>query len=202
MKLKADFAKHHIEESFFQERFFEVQKHNEVMSEILEKSESLNIPQWAVGAGFLQQSLWNVFHERPLLENIKDVDWVYYNPNDLSEQSENLVSEKVRETFGHIPLKFDVKNQARVHLWYEKKFGYTIPPYCNLEHAITTWPTTATTVALYQVEGEIKWIAPFGFKDLVTMQIRPNKVQITKEIYEAKVTRWKKHWNKMIAEPW
>ena len=32
----------------------------------------------------------------------------------------------------------DVKNEARVHLWYEARFGAAIPPYQSAEAAIAT----------------------------------------------------------------
>jgi hypothetical protein len=77
-----------------------------------------------------------------------------------------------------IPLEFDVKNQARVHLWYEKKFGYPIQPYRSVEAAINTWPTTATAIAARIDECGYKICAPFGLNDLLGMIVRPNKTQI------------------------
>ena len=37
---------------------------------------------------------------------------------------------RLRDLFQHLPIKLDVKNEARVHLWYEDRFGYAIKPYC------------------------------------------------------------------------
>jgi len=99
-------------------------------------------------------------------------------------------------------LKFDVKNQARVHLWYASKFGYETPPYPSIEAAISTWPTTATTVAVSKVNGKTHLIAPFGIEDLMSHTVRPNKAQITEEIYLSKVVRWKKHWPFLKILPW
>jgi hypothetical protein len=47
-----------------------------------------------------------------------------------------------------LPIAFgiDVKNEARVHLWYKSHFGYDIPPYHSVEEAMDSWPTTATAV--------------------------------------------------------
>jgi hypothetical protein len=39
----------------------------------------------------------------------------------------------------------DVKNEARVHLWYERRFGRHLEPYRSTGDAIATWPTTASS---------------------------------------------------------
>lgn len=186
----------------FREKFLLMQKENEFLHEIIERSEKLGLDHWAVGAGFLQQSTWNMFHHRPLLENIKDIDWVYYDDTDLSEDAEKNIIDKVHKVMTDIPIRLDIKNQARVHVWYENKFGYPIKKYDDLRHAISTWPTTSTAVALTQINKKIEVIAPFGFSDLMTMTVRANKAQITKEIYMAKLSRWSKLWPNIKIIKW
>ncbi|MFD0869238.1 nucleotidyltransferase family protein [Paenibacillus residui] len=44
--------------------------------------------------------------------------------------------------------------------------------------------------------------APFGLNDLLGLIVRPNKVQIIKEIYEKKVLRWKTNWPDLNVIPW
>lgn len=189
-------------EEFYRARFLELLKRNELVWEILRRSSALGISNWACGAGFIQQGVFNLFHGRPVLEGIKDVDWVYFDASDLSEEAEKAVVEKIRAAMSDIPLPFDVKNQARVHLWYERKFGYSIAPYKSLEDAIATWPTTSTAIALSNAPENAAIIAPFGFADLMEMKIRPNKRQITEEIYLAKVNRWKANWPRIQVVNW
>jgi hypothetical protein len=55
---------------------------------------------------------------------IKDVDLVYFDPNDLSEETETAHEKRLRAYFRDLPVKLDVKNEARVHLWYDR-FGTT-----------------------------------------------------------------------------
>lgn len=183
-------------------QFLEMLKQNSFVDLILERSEKLDIQNWAVGAGFLQQSIFNIFHQKPVLSGIKDIDWVYYDRGDLTEEGEAQVIQLVQDIMSDIPLRFDIKNQARVHLWYRRKFGYDIQPYSSLEDAIGTWPTTSTAVALTRRKGQIEIIAPFGLQDLMEMTIRPNKRQITEDIYNAKLDRWKTHWPQLRIIPW
>lgn len=191
-----------FDDQFYSDRFRELLKRNELIPEVLKRSRSLGISQWAVGAGFVQQSVFNLFHGKPVMEGIKDIDWVYFDPSDLSEETEAKVIAKVHSAMKDIPVPFDVKNQARVHLWYRQKFGYDIAPYTNLENAISTWPTTSTAVALTERESGTEIIAPFGLSDLLNMIVRPNKRQITKDIYLAKVNRWKIHWPHLRVVEW
>jgi hypothetical protein len=65
-----------------------------------------------------------------------------------------------------MPLRFDVKNQARVHLWYGARFGCPIAPYASVADAVATYPTTATAIALRREGGRLACIAPFGLDDL------------------------------------
>ncbi|WJV29726.1 nucleotidyltransferase family protein [Rossellomorea sp. AcN35-11] len=99
--------------------------------------------------------------------------------------------------------KLDVKNQARVHLWYEKKFGFSIKPYESLEEAIDSWPTTATALGVrLERGGSHKIYAPYDLEDLYSMIVRPNKRMITREIYEAKANKWKNKWPMLKVIPW
>ena len=44
--------------------------------------------------------------------------------------------------------------------------------------------------------------APFGLADLLGGTVRPNKTQITREIYAAKVARWLEYWPSLTIVDW
>ncbi|NIM46756.1 MAG: hypothetical protein GTN40_01190 [Candidatus Aenigmarchaeota archaeon] len=96
----------------------------------------------------------------------------------------------------------EIRNEARVHLWYEKHFGYKINPYKSLEKAIDTFPTTATTIGVRKDNGKFIIYATYGLDDLLNMVVRANKVKITEEIYLNKVNRWSKIWPQLKVIPW
>ena len=108
----------------------------------------LDIPDYYVGAGCIAQTVWNYLSG--FLENkgINDIDIAYFDSSDLSYESEDRIIKKVRQELLGIPIEPDVKNQARVHLWYNEYYGYDIDPYLSLEDAINCWPTTATSVGV------------------------------------------------------
>lgn len=172
-----------------------------VLGEVLRRSPALELGDYCVGAGAVCQSVWNAQEGLPPLHGISDVDLVYFDP-DLSYEKEDRVIHRVQEAFRDLPVAFDVKNQARVHLWYRDHFGSDIAPYPSLEGAIATWPTTATAVGV-RLEGEgLKIIAPFGLDDLFGRIVRPNKVQITEAIYRSKWEKWQRRWTCLTVIPW
>jgi len=181
--------------------FKKIMEQNEAIKTILRLTSNLYMPNWYLGAGCIAQTIWNRLHGFDLNYGIKDYDLVYYDSSDLSDEKEGSYIQKGKELFGDIPVQ--IKNEARVHLWYEKHFGYPIKPYQSVEDAINSWPTTATCIAIkYDNQHQFIIYAPYGLNDLFGMIVRPNKTQITKEIFLKKVERWKKIWHNLRIIPW
>lgn len=109
---------------------------------------TMNIPNLYVGGGSLAQSVWNHMFDKPIGYGFSDVDIVYFD-NDLSEEKENGVRNRISTTLSTNGYDVDVKNEARVHLWYQAHFGMSIEPYSSTEDAISSWPSTATAVGVY-----------------------------------------------------
>ena len=174
---------------------------NEALWECLHRFPALNLSAWYLGAGCVAQTIWNLAHGKAPSADILDYDLVYYD-RDLSEERERSVTHQARELVADLHLELDVTNQARVHMWYPKRFGYRIQPYQSTEDAIGTWPTTATAIGVRPSGHELEVWAPFGTDDLFNLVVRPNRVQITPAIYDAKVTRWVAHWPSLEALSW
>ena len=152
---------------------------NKSLYEIIEKAENAKLKNYYVGAGCITQTVWNFQMGFELSYGISDVDFVYYDNSDLSFEAENNIIERATKILEPTSYKLDIKNQARVHLWYKERFGYDIEPYKSVEGAINTRPTTATSIGVRLENGAIKIYAPFGLNDLFGMIVRANKAQIT-----------------------
>lgn len=50
--------------------------------------------------------------------------------------------------------------------------------------------------------GLYKIYAPYQLDDLFSMVVRPNKLLVTKEIFENKANKWKEKWPKLQIVPW
>lgn len=157
---------------------------------------------WCLGAGFLAGRVWNHLTGRPPGHGVKDLDIAIFDAADLSVAREATLAAQLETAFPDIGLPIDVKNQARVHLWYEERFERPIAPFANLEEALSTWPTSVNALGVSLVSGEISTIAPFGLEDLFAMKVRPNKRQVTKDVYYTKVARWKACWPELDIADW
>jgi hypothetical protein len=168
----------------------------------LDGAPTLDVPQWHLGAGCIAQTVWNHFHGFDPAYGIKDADLVYFDPSDTSEAAELAAEQRAIDAFADLGVKFDVKNQARVHQWYQQRFGVPMTAYTSVEDAIGTWPTTASSVGVRYHGEEFVVCAPFGLDDLFDLIVRPNKRLVTREVYENKVRRWAAVWPKLTVVPW
>ncbi|MCU1374416.1 MAG: hypothetical protein JWO68_1702 [Actinomycetia bacterium] len=175
---------------------------NPVIAALFERTPALGLPDWCLGAGAVAQTVWNILSGRDSGAGIVDYDLVYFDPTDLSKDAELNNERAVQELVAELAVSLDVKNEARVHLWYEKRYGRAIEPYRSLGDAIRTWPTTATCIGIRAEDGGFDVYAPFGLSDLLGMVVRPNKTQITQSVYEAKVERWIAVWPTLTVVPW
>jgi hypothetical protein len=169
---------------------------------ILERTKSLGLPHWYLGAGAVTQTVWNHVHGFDANWGIKDYDLIYFKSDDLSAESEADAKRETSAIFDDLDVNLDLTNEARVHLWYQERFGRSIAPYASSEEAISTWPTTASCIGI-RLEGEgFKVCAPYGLRDLFDLVVRPNKVLIDREVYEAKTTRWAELWPGLTIHSW
>lgn len=174
-----------------------------LIKETLQRASTTGINNYYIGAGCIAQTVWNYQFQKPLDYGIKDIDFVYYDNQALDYEAENQIIIKLKEMYKDFSVDIDVKNQARVHLWYKERFGYEIEPYDSLESAINTWPTTATAIGVkIDRDNNFEVYAPYGLLDLLNKIVRPNKVQITENIYNSKVSAWLKKWPKLTVIPW
>lgn len=175
---------------------------NPTIAVVWEAWDDLSLPNCWLVAGCLAQTVWNERFGLPPEHGIYDVDIVYFDGTDLTETGEQAHAERISAMLSGTGAQFDVKNEARVHLWYERRFGQPIRPYRSVADAIDTFPTTATAIGLRPSLGGPEIYAPFGTADLFEAVVRPNKRQITREIYHAKVSRWLVHWPDLSVVSW
>jgi hypothetical protein len=155
----------------------------------------LGLPDAWLVAGCLAQTVWNLQAGNDPSHGIADYDLVYFDAADLSVETRHET--RLRDVLG---LKLDVKNQARVHLWYEARFGVAIEPYASVEQAIATYPTTATAIGLRLRDGALH--ASFGWADLQSGIVRANRRLASHAVFNAKAARWRALWPHLRILPW
>ena len=141
---------------------------------MLERARELDLPDWYVTAGAVYQTVWNGLTGRPPAAGIRDYDLSYHDPSDLSWEAEDAV---IRGAASVFDADVEVRNQARVHLWYEDKWGVTCPPHASTEAAIATFPATAACIGVrLEADGGLHLHTAYGTEDLLALVVRPNRV--------------------------
>src|SRR4051812_20490634 len=115
---------------------------------ILRAGRELDLPQWRLVAGCIYQTVWNVLTKRPQGTGINDYDLIYFDVSDLSEESEGAAERVVRAALPDLPAPVEVRNQARVHLWFEEHFGFPYSPLTSADEAITRYASSTHCVGL------------------------------------------------------
>ncbi len=176
---------------------------NPVVREILPRARSLDLPQWYLTAGCLFQTVWNVLSGNEPTRHIRDYDLLYFDDRDLSWEAENTVIQRCAEVFSDLGVEVEARNEARVHLWYESRFGVPCPPYTSTEAAINSFAATTCCVGIrLDALDRLIVYAPYGFNDLYGFVLRPNPIVAPAQVYEAKAARWKEQWPVLTVMPW
>lgn len=142
---------------------------------VLEGLRALDFPQWRLVSGAVYQSVWNDVTGRPSDHGLKDYDALYFDP-DPSWDAEDVFIRRAAEAFAP-PLRdmVEVRNQGRVHLWFEGKFGEPYPPLSSADEAVERFLAPAFAVGVrLEKDGRLDVLAPFGLEDCFAMRLRPN----------------------------
>lgn len=174
---------------------------NKVLINILKIIEKENIPNCYIGGGAINQTIFNYYHEYESNYGIKDYDIVYFD-EDISYDKEDIIIKKLQKKIKHLNVETDIKNQARVHIWYYEKYNIKKIPYESVEDAISSWGSTITCIGVKYENNELKIVAPYGLNDIFSMILRPVKKNFTKEIYNQKAEEWMKKWPKLTKIEW
>jgi uncharacterized protein len=176
---------------------------NRTLTSVLARAAATALPGWYLVAGCLYQTVWNVVTGQPPEAGILDYDLAYFDSSDLSWEAEDVVIQAGQKAFAGLPAPVQIRNQARVHLWYEQKFGLPCPPHESTEAAIDTFEaTTACLGVRAEPGGRWRIYAPHGLADVFNLVVRPNPVLAPRQVYQAKTARWQRQWPGITVLPW
>jgi len=144
--------------------------------QVLRTARDLDLPDAMVFSGAVYQPVWNHLTGRDPDYGIKDYDLAYFDASDVSYEAEDVVIKRVAAAFAP-PLRdmVEVRNQARVHLWFVGKFGEPYAPLSRTAEALERFvsPLFAVGVRL-EPDDRLTIVAPFGLEDLFALRMRPN----------------------------
>src|SRR4029077_18641595 len=147
-----------------------------LLMQVLSVARHLSLPDWLVFSGAVYQPVLNHLTGRPLDYGIKDYDFGYFDASDLSYEAEDAVIRRVKAAFDE-PLRsmVEVRNQARVHLWFPAKFGEAYGPLSCTAQALERFASATFAVGVQlEPDDRLHIEAPFGLADLFGLRLRPN----------------------------
>ena len=136
----------------------------------------LGLPDWRIFSGAVYQAVWNARTGRDPDYGVRDYDLGYFDASDLSYEAEDVVIKRVAAAF-EPPLRdlVEVRNQARVHLWFQAKFGEPYAPLTGTDEALGRFVAPAFSVGVrLEPDDTISVAAPFGLDDVFDLTLRPN----------------------------
>jgi uncharacterized protein len=188
-----------------QERvFIALIRANPVNQEILSRIPELPLPQGMLVSGCLYQSVWNGLLGHEPTRGIRDYDLAYFDDSDLTYEAEDVVIKKCARAFADLGVEVEVRNQARVHVWFESHFGVPYSPLTHAAQSLERYMSPCNAVAAQPcTKDDLIIHAPFGLDDVFGFTVRPrgDGSEISSQSYAKKTTRMKALWPGLTIHP-
>jgi len=173
-----------------------------LLMDVLERLPELRLTDSWLVSGAIYNSVWNLTGRSPLT-GINDIDLFYFDASDLSYEAEDRAIKRADRVFAGLPLPVQLRNQARVHLWYPERFGEPYPALTSSREAIDRFASVTHAVgARLDGAGAIELYTPFGLDDLFSFRLVPNRRMNNRATHEKKAERAKLVWPEIVVEAW
>ncbi len=166
-------------------------RRNVGVAALLDRLPGVGLPECHLAAGCLFQTVWNLQCGRAPDSGIRDHD-VFYWDADTSWEAEDGAIRRAATLGADLGLVLEVRNQARVHLWYDGRFGAPCPPLGSAQAGIDHFLVAGTAVGIEAGSGEV--YAPFGLDDLAEGLLRINPRHPSPALFRAKAEDYRARW--------
>lgn len=169
---------------------------------VLTTIRNLGIPDAWLVSGAIYNCVWNSLTVRPALHGVNDIDVIYFD-TDLSWEAEDRVIKTIDRALDALPVPVQPRNQARVHLWFEQKFGFPFAPLASARESLLRYASkTHAVAAQLNADGYLTIDAPFGLEDMFAFRVTPNRVGDNRMTHETKGARIRSVWPEVTIVPW
>lgn len=165
---------------------------NPFNAQLIDRLTLLDLPECHLTAGCLFQTVWNERSGHTPSWGIKDYDVFYFDEGDLTWEAEDRVIRRVAEATADLPIEIEVKNQARVHLWYGGRFGGSYPQLRSVRAGIGLYLVSCTCVGIEVQSGDV--YAPYGLDDLAAGLLAMNPFNPKPDQFRAKAESYQQRW--------
>ena len=158
---------------------------------LIDRLRTVGLHDCYLTAGCLFQTVWNQLSSRSPEWGIKDYD-VFYFDEDVSWDAEDRAVQAANQATTDLPIQVEVKNQARVHLWYCERFGGDYPQLTSSRSGIDLYLISCTCVGINVQDGEL--YAPNGLRDLAAGALRINPRNRKPHLFRSKAESYQQRW--------
>jgi uncharacterized protein len=150
-----------------------------ILMRVLETVRAIDLPDWLVFSGAVYQRVLNHLTGRAADYGVRDYDVGYFDASDISYEAEDAVIRRAAGAFdGELRGVVEVRNQARVHVWFESHFGEAYTPLSRTAEALERFVSPMFAVGVRLDAGDrLHVAAPFGLADLFALRLRPNPLR-------------------------
>ncbi|MFK0095407.1 nucleotidyltransferase family protein [Pseudomonas sp. NPDC090592] len=177
--------------SLTDEQVLAIIRENPVNRALLDVLPTLDIPHCMLVAGALFQTVWNHRAGLPAQRGIKDYDIAYFD-EDLSWEAEDRVITRVQQACAHLGVNVEVRNQARVHLWYQAKFGGDYSPLLKVTDGIDRYLIRSTCLGVDVHTGAL--YSTHGLDDLQNDLLKMNELNPRPDLFRQKAASYQARW--------
>ena len=174
------------------EQFLAIAGQNPINAELLRRLPALGLEQCHLTAGCLFQALWNRHTGRAADWGVNDYDIFYFDDSDLSWEAEDAVIRRAQAQLGDLGANIEIRNQARVHLWYPQRFNAPYPRLRSARDGMDRYLIACTCVGIDVATGAL--YAPDGLADLAAGRLRINPRLPQPAMFEAKARSYRERW--------
>lgn len=161
----------------------------------------LGLPDWWIVSGAIYNQVWNDLTGKPHLYGVKDIDLFYFHP-DTSYAAEDAIIQRADQHF-NTPIPVEIRNQARVHLWYKDHFGADYDPLSKSTDGIDNFALKTHAVGMrLNPDDSFDIYAPFGLNDIFSFRLTPHTKRDNRKTHETKSKRQMALWPELTFVPW
>ena len=119
----------------------------------LRTAQELALPDWALGAGFVRNLIWDHLHHKAEPTPLNDIDLIYLDPGDpegaAEREHETWLAERLPGQH------WEVRNQARMHVRQQ------VAPFTSSRAALSHWVEVPTCIGVRLLaDDSFEWLAP------------------------------------------
>ncbi len=125
----------------------------------------MDLPDAWMVSGAIYNNIWNYLTDRDPMFGVKDVDLFYFDATAITYEDEDQIITDAEAAFAGMKVPVEVRNQARVHLWYPAHFGFEYPKLSHSLEAIDRFACTTHAVGMRLTANDrFELYAPYGWQ--------------------------------------